>query len=99
MNVDGLPGKVFENVEILAKDSLYIFIETTVDITDFTNSNNYLYSDQIEFDSNNNLQKVELVTLIQDAVFIYPDRDEPTKVVETLTLIINGANIKPDIHS
>jgi len=98
LNVDGLPGKVFDNIEILAKDSLYIFIETTIDIADFTNSNNYLYSDQIEFDSNNNLQKVELVTLVQDAVFIYPDRDETTKVVETLTLNINGENIETDIQ-
>ena len=98
LNVDGLPGKVFDNVEILAKDSLYIFIETTVDLPDFTNSDNYLYSDQIEFDSNNNLQTVELVTLIQDAVFIYPDRDETTKVIETLKLNINGESIETDIQ-
>lgn len=98
LNVDGLPGKVFDNVEILAKDSLYIFIETTVDIADFTNSNNYLYADQIEFFSNGNLQTVELVTLIQDAVFIYPNRDETTKVIETLTLNINGENIETDIQ-
>lgn len=98
LNVDGLPGKVFDKVEILAKDSLYIFIETTVDIADFTNSDNYLYADQIEFDSNNNLQTVELVTLIQDAVFIYPDRDETTKVIETLTLNINGETVETDIQ-
>jgi hypothetical protein len=29
---------------------------------------------QIEFDAGTNLQKVELVTLIQDAVFLYPKR-------------------------
>src|SRR5690606_4867118 len=32
LNVDGIAGKEFENVEILAKDSMYIFIETTIDI-------------------------------------------------------------------
>jgi hypothetical protein len=32
------------------------------------------YTDQIEFDAGTNLQKVELVTLIQDAVFLYPKR-------------------------
>ena len=31
LNVDGMAGRSFENVEILAKDSLYIFIETTID--------------------------------------------------------------------
>ena len=31
LNVDGIPGKVFDNVRIFAKDSIFIFIETTVD--------------------------------------------------------------------
>src|SRR5690606_19175549 len=30
--VDGLTGKSFENIELLANDSLFIFVETTVDI-------------------------------------------------------------------
>ena len=32
--VDGVPGKTFENVELLAKDSMFIFIEVTADIID-----------------------------------------------------------------
>ncbi len=98
LNVDGMPGKTFENVQILAKDSLYIFIETTVDINNISNTNQYLYTDQIEFDSGNNLQKVELVTLIQDAVFIYPNRDNTTKVIETLTLNIGGEQVETGIQ-
>ena len=97
LNVDGVPGKTFQNVQILSKDSLYIFIETTVDITNVTNSATYLYTDQIEFDSNTNLQKVELVTLVKDAVFIYPNRDNTTKVIETLTLNIGGELLETDI--
>tara|TARA_R110000868_G_scaffold153120_1_gene378446 strand:+ start:2554 stop:4107 length:1554 start_codon:yes stop_codon:yes gene_type:complete len=98
LNVDGISGKTFQNVQILAKDSLYIFIETTVDITNVTNSVTYLYTDQIEFDSNTNLQKVELVTLVKDAVFIYPNRDNTTKVIETLTLNIGGKLLETDIQ-
>ena len=65
LNIDGMPGKEFENIEILAKDSMYIFIETTIDINDFVNTDGtYLYTDQIEFDSGTNLQTVELVLLI-----------------------------------
>ena len=30
LNVDGLPGKVFNDIQILAKDSIFIFIETTL---------------------------------------------------------------------
>tara|TARA_B100001250_G_scaffold109359_1_gene92352 strand:+ start:612 stop:1061 length:450 start_codon:yes stop_codon:yes gene_type:complete len=42
LNVDGIygsdsnAGKYFENIELLANDSLYIFIETTVDIEDLS---------------------------------------------------------------
>jgi len=77
MTVDGMNGnngKIFNNVTLLAKDSLYIFIETTADITD-ANPTDFLYTDEIEFDSGNNLQKVALVTLIQDAVFLYPKQN------------------------
>ena len=38
------------------------------------NPNDFLYTDQIQFDSGDNFQKVELVTLIQDAYFLYPKR-------------------------
>ena len=98
LNVDGVSGKTFENVEILAKDSLYIFIETTIDISTFANSGTFLYTDQIEFNSTSNVQKVELVTLVQDAVFIYPNRDNTTKVIETLTLNIGGELVETDIQ-
>ncbi|MGS2725938.1 hypothetical protein ACU8DI_04970 [Psychroserpens sp. BH13MA-6] len=91
LNVDGMPGKEFENVELLANDSLYIFIETTSDIQTLSqNSLEFLYTDAIEFDSGNNFQKVELVTLIKDAVFIYPDRDETTGIIETLVFDVDG---------
>lgn len=99
LSVDGIAGKSFNNIEVLAKDSLFIFIESTIDINNFTNPNGtYLYTDQIEFDAGSNLQKVELVTLVQDAVFIYPDRDNTTKVVETLTLDIGGELVETELQ-
>ncbi|MCB4809137.1 hypothetical protein LG651_12835 [Tamlana sp. 62-3] len=99
LSVDGIAGKSFENVELLAKDSLFIFIETTIDYNDFSNSEiSFLYTDKIEFDSGANLQEVELVTLVQDAIFIYPDRDNTTKVIETLTLNIGGELIETELQ-
>ncbi|MCW2120000.1 right-handed parallel beta-helix repeat-containing protein [Flavobacterium sp. 7A] len=88
MTVDGLTGtqgKEFTNVTLLAKDSLYIFIETTASASD-ANSTDFLYTDEIQFGGGTNLQKVALVTLIQDAVFLYPQKftDGTTE-----TLIIN----------
>ncbi|SDS52186.1 hypothetical protein SAMN04515667_2362 [Formosa sp. Hel1_31_208] len=97
LNVDGMPGKEFQNVELLANDSLFIFVETTADIEALSqNSLEFLYTDAIEFDSGNNLQKVELVTLIKDAVFIYPDRDNTTGIIETLSFDIDGDGTPDD---
>lgn len=91
LNVDGNAGKTFENVELLAKDSMYIFIETTIDIETLAASNTqFLYTDAIEFDSGSNYQKVELVTLVKDAVFIYPNKDLTTGIIETLTFDVDG---------
>lgn len=98
MNVDGTTGlegaqegKFFENVELLANDSLFIFIETTIDIEALSNSDTqFLYTDRILFDSGNNQQDVDLVTLVKDAVFIYPNRDATTGIIETLTFDVDG---------
>jgi hypothetical protein len=96
LNVDGMTGSVsslgkeFENVEILAKDSMFIFIETTIDIQALAAlQTQFLYTDAIEFDSGANLQKVELVTLVKDAVFIFPQRSEEG-IIETLTFDVDG---------
>jgi hypothetical protein len=85
ITVDGMKGnqgKFFDNITLLAKDSLYIFVETTANTAD-ANPTDFLYTDLIQFDSGANLQKVELVTLIQDAVFLYPKRfsDETTETL------------------
>ena len=99
LNVDGMPGNSFENVEILAKDSMYVFIETTIDINNLPNMDGeFLYTDTIEFDSDANFQSVELVTLVKDAVFIYPDKDNTTGVIETLTLNVGGQVIETEIQ-
>lgn len=82
--IDGLPGKSFQNVELLAEDSLFVFIETTVDITTQTADKEFLYTDQLVFANGSQSQSVELVTLIRDAVFLYPQKDENGNK-ETLT--------------
>ncbi|WP_310993910.1 hypothetical protein [Aequorivita marina] len=86
LNVDGVPGKVLENVQILAKDSIFVFIETTLDINNMpTNAKDFLYTDKLLFDTGGNEQSVELVTLVKDAVFLYPEK-YADGTIETLTL-------------
>ncbi|NNE32010.1 MAG: hypothetical protein HKN40_06535 [Winogradskyella sp.] len=99
LNVDGLTGNVgtpqegnyFEDIELLANDSLFVFIETTIDIEALSASETqFLYTDRILFDSGSNQQDVDLVTLVKDAVFIYPNRDVNTGIIETLTFDVDG---------
>lgn len=85
--VDGISGKSFENVELLANDSLFVFVETTVDIKEQTNDKEFLYTDEILFHSSSQQQHVNLVTLVRDAIFLYPKRF-PDDSYETIN--ING---------
>ena len=74
LNVDGRVGKSFDEVELLPKDSMYVFVETTADIQQLTSSNTqFLYEDKIRF---SDVGAVTLMTLVQDAVFLYPEKDD-----------------------
>lgn len=91
LNVDGIAGKSFENIDILAKDSLFVFVETTVDVNALTNP---LYTDRILFDIGSNQQDVDLVTLVQDAHFIFPGKDPISMKIDSLSLDGNPTTIK-----
>ncbi|WP_299672885.1 hypothetical protein [uncultured Polaribacter sp.] len=91
LNVDGVPGQEFNNIDILAKDSIFVFIETTVNVA---NGPNLLYTDRILFDNGNNQQEVDLVTLVEDAHFIFPDKDAITMKIDSLTLDGQSTTIK-----
>lgn len=91
LNVDGIPGKSFQNIDILAKDSIFIFVETTIDIASVSDP---LYTDRILFDNGMNQQDVKLVTLVQDANFIFPGRDPFTLKIDSLTLDGEATTIK-----
>ena len=71
LNVDGVAGKVFSDVPLMARDSLFIFIEMTFDITE-TTTNEFLYTDELQFGEGDLLQEIPLVTLVRDAIFLYP---------------------------
>ena len=91
--VDGISGngKIFNNVELLAKDSLYIFIETTTSIAD-ANPTDFLYTDKIEFlNTSGAPQSVDLVTLVKDAYFIFPKRNNLNQY-ETINLGLDANN-------
>ena len=70
LNVDGSPGRSFSDIEIDAKDSLFIFIQVNVNPN---NSNSPLViSDAINFTVNGNTQSVYLEAWGQDAYYHKP---------------------------
>ena len=90
LNVDGMHGQNFNDIEILAKDSIYVFIETTVDIKDYAaNAAEFLYNDQLLVDEHS----VELVTLVKDAIFLFPERQDGFKEVIPLGEADDEGNI------
>lgn len=87
LNIDGIPGKTFEDVKILAKDSIYIFIETTINYNEVTNP---IYQDKIVFDTGENLQEVSIITLVKDAHFLFPSKNAEG-LIETITTGIDAS--------
>lgn len=91
LNVDGIPGNEFNDIDILSKDSIFIFVETTINADDLPDP---LYTDRILFDNGSNQQDVDLVTLVQDANFIYPGRDPISMKIDSLTIDGQPTTIK-----
>lgn len=71
MNVDGQPAFEVHNIEIEGKDSMYIFLRVTIDPNDERNP--YVVSDSIVFETNGNIQDVNLVAWGQNANYILAD--------------------------
>lgn len=74
LNVDGLAGQSFEDIPLLAQDSLFVFVEVTQSLDG--SQPDFLLTDQILFGDGISDQTVELVTLVRDAVFLYSERGE-----------------------
>ncbi len=69
LNVDGFSGNHLRNIEIPAEDSIFAFIEITVKGDVNSNQYPFLVSEQISFETNQNVQKIELVAFGQNAHF------------------------------
>jgi len=100
LNVDGMPGKIFSDVEIRAKDSLFIFVEVTIDPHSI--STPFVVTDSIVFITNGNIQDVDLVAWGQNAVFHKPPPGNNAQLIcnevwiDTLPHVIYGYVIVND---
>ncbi|MDR1719127.1 MAG: hypothetical protein LBR67_03250 [Dysgonamonadaceae bacterium] len=81
INVDGVAGTAFENVEIGANDSLYVFVNAKLEDNNAVSP--VLYLDYIVFTTNSNQQRVVLQAYGQDA-YIWRG-----KIIETSEMLPN----------
>lgn len=70
LNVDGISGKNFSNIEIDADDSLYIFIQ--VNVNPLSSNSPLIIQDYLVFELNGNTQKVYLEAWGQNAYYHKP---------------------------
>ncbi len=68
VNVDGSSGNSFEDIPLRAGDSMYIFVEATIDPLNMNNP--MVVQDSLVFVTNGNIQDVDLVAWGQDVHII-----------------------------
>ncbi|MCC6723137.1 MAG: right-handed parallel beta-helix repeat-containing protein [Saprospiraceae bacterium] len=73
LNVDGIAGDSHEDVIVYPKDSIYVFVEVTINPDDPLSNSPYFVYDSIRFETNGNEQWVTLEAWGQNANYI-PNR-------------------------
>ncbi|HAN17535.1 MAG: hypothetical protein A2X13_02965 [Bacteroidetes bacterium GWC2_33_15] len=79
LNIDGLSGTKVNNIELRSKDSLYIFIEVTID--PLNHNLPMVVNDSILFSINQKVQDVDLISWGQDVHILN------SKIIQTETWI------------
>lgn len=95
INVDGINGPAHHDVEILPNDSMYIFVEVTIDPSDQTLP--FIVEDYIRFVTNGTTQRVLLQAFGQDAYFHGGLNSCLNPISETLALNATWDNLKPHV--
>lgn len=102
LNVDGVSGTTFENVEIRPNDSIFIFVECHIDATEA--SQPFEVEDALDFVTNGvaqsvvveaygqNVNRLHALTLTEDATFT---ADRPYVVYDSL-VVAPGATLRLD---
>lgn len=84
INIDGVSGTLLQDIEIPAGDSLFVFVQVTVNPT---NQNSpLLINDSIVFETNGNIQDVNLTAVGQD-VYLHKPNVFPTNGLPPYSII------------
>ncbi len=79
LNADGYTGEIIRDVEILPKDSIYIFAEATIDPDKPVSVSPYVIEAEAVFNYNGNNQTVKLIAWGQNANYI-PGPNTPNRI-------------------
>jgi len=97
VNVDGMAGSSFTDIEINGGDSIYIFARVTIDPTNINNP--FVVEDSLMFLTNGNQQKVKLVAWGRNANYILADTYStgfpPYKIVADSLETVTWTSEKP----
>lgn len=97
LNVDGTPGTSFNNIEVEANDSIYVFVSVSVNQT---NANlPFIVQDSISINFNGNERFVQLEAFGQNANFIRGIHVTKDSVLtNTLPIVIlGGVTVNPNV--
>lgn len=92
LNVNGVPGTEFKDLEIRGKDSIFVFAD--VNINPQNTNTPFIVTDSLEFVTNGNFQDVKLVAFGRDAIFHKPNMGESSF---TITCDETWTNDKPHV--
>ncbi|MHC1705437.1 MAG: hypothetical protein AB9846_16165 [Tenuifilaceae bacterium] len=98
INIDGVPANNVNDITIRRNDSLFVFVEVTVDPNN--QSSPLLVSDSVIFVTNGNIQDVNLVAWGQD-VHLYNAKELETNttfLADKPYLIYDYLYVKPDVE-
>ncbi len=97
LNIDGEASLKVENIELEAKDSLYIFIKVLINPNDINSP--FVVDDFIQFTTQGYSQKVNLVAWGQNANYIIADQSieglPPFKIIASENEIVEWDNTLP----
>jgi Right handed beta helix region len=79
INVDGFLGPEIKDVEIRGRDSIWVFVEVTVDPDQDISSSPFVIEENLIFETNGNTQEVLLEAWGQNANY-FPDKNHGNKV-------------------
>jgi len=101
LNVDGVPGHTFQNVEIFPEDSVFLFVEVHPDPNNNSPEfNPLIIRDSLLFNTNGNESKTMLIGWGQDAHYICRDSIETDTTWSNtdLPIVVYGyCYVKPDV--